>query len=175
MVLSATIRVPGGAPLCMREAVFTTSPWARPSLVSGWDRASTMASPVFTAARTVRSSSGCSRFSSSMASRTRSPARTARSASSPWATGAPNTAMTASPMTCSTSPPNDSIFGLDPGVVGHEHGPHVLRVGLVGPGGELDEVYEQDRDDLALLRSGGPDQRRAAVLAEPGLFGVLCP
>ena len=37
--------------------------------------------------------------------RARAPARTARSASSSWATGAPQTAMTASPMNFSTVPP----------------------------------------------------------------------
>ena len=68
-----------------------------------------MASPVFTATRTWRSSRGSRAFISSTAWRTRSAARTARSGSSPCATGAPNTPITASPMNFSTVPPNDSI------------------------------------------------------------------
>ena len=55
--------------------------------------------PVVTATRTW------SRPSSAIASRIARPARTARSGSSSWAAGAPNTAMTASPMNFSTVPP----------------------------------------------------------------------
>src|SRR5205814_1223472 len=50
-----------------------------------------------------------SRPSSLVASRTFRPTRTARSASSSWATGAPKTAMTASPTYFSTTPPSRSI------------------------------------------------------------------
>jgi hypothetical protein len=70
------------------------------------------ASPVLTAARTAIGLSGRSRLSPSTASTTRSPARTARSASSPCATGAPKTAMTASPMNFSTVPSKRSISRL---------------------------------------------------------------
>jgi hypothetical protein len=38
--------------------------------------------------------------------------------------------------------------------VGGERGPHVLGVGVVGAGGERDEVAEQDRNDLAFLGLG---------------------
>src|SRR5205085_245379 len=48
-------------------------------------------------------------FSSPIASRRRSAARTARSASSSWATGAPKTAITASPTNFSIVPPKRSI------------------------------------------------------------------
>ena len=60
----------------------------------------TAASPVRTPARA--SIPAASRWTASTSSR---PARTARSASSSWATGAPQTAMTASPMNFSTVPP----------------------------------------------------------------------
>ena len=52
---------------------------------------------------------GSFRFSSSTAAHIARAALTARSGSSPWATGAPKTAITASPMNFSTVPPNDSI------------------------------------------------------------------
>ncbi len=85
--------------------MFTTSPATIPSPCSGRAPRLTIASPVFTATRTARSWPGRSLLSSVSASTIRSPARTARSASSSWATGAPKTAMTASPMNFSTVPP----------------------------------------------------------------------
>ena len=67
------------------------------------------ASPVQTAPRTSRSSPSFASLSSWIPSRIERPARTARSASSTRASGAPKTAMTASPMYFSTIPPWRSI------------------------------------------------------------------
>ena len=84
-------------PTATGEAVLTMSPATMPWLVAPMV---TAASPVRMPARAwmpgprVRTASTRS-----------SPARTARSASSSWATGAPHTAITASPMNFSTLPP----------------------------------------------------------------------
>ena len=88
-----------GAAVWRRAAVLTTSPVAIPSPSAGLAPRSTSASPVLTAILTWRSSS--SRAQSLIARA----ARTARSGSSSCATGAPNRAMTASPMNFSTVPP----------------------------------------------------------------------
>ncbi len=85
--------------------MLTTSPATIDSPNAGRAPSETTASPVLTAMRICRSPPA----SSSTMSRTTSAARTARSASSPWATGAPKTPITASPMNFSTTPPNDSI------------------------------------------------------------------
>ena len=96
-VVSPTRTVPGAATDWSRAAVFTRSPATIP-----WPTAPsvTAASPVRTPARAAMP--GPSVLAASTSSR---PARTARSASSSWATGAPQTAMTASPMNFSTLPP----------------------------------------------------------------------
>jgi hypothetical protein len=85
----------------MRAAVFTTSPVTKLSPSSGRAPSATIASPLFTAARASSSSSATR-------SRIASPARTARSASSSCATGAPKTAITASPTNFSSVPPKRS-------------------------------------------------------------------
>ncbi len=91
-----------GAAACSRAAVFTTSPAAIPSPSVGRAPNVISASPVFTASRTwIRSSARTQ-------SRIASAARTARSGSSSWVSGAPNSAITASPMNFSTVPPNRS-------------------------------------------------------------------
>jgi hypothetical protein len=91
-----------GAAACNRAAVFTTSPAAIPSPCPGRAPSVTSASPVFTPTRTWT-------WPSSRAqSRIASAARTARSGSSSCAAGAPNSAITASPMNFSTVPPNRS-------------------------------------------------------------------
>ena len=101
-VVSPT-RIPfTGAADCRRAAVLTTSPAAIPSPASGRAARLTSASPVFTAIRT------CSSPSSAIQSRIASAARTARSGSSSRVTGAPNSAITASPMNFSTVPPQRS-------------------------------------------------------------------
>ena len=93
-----------------REAVFTTSPNASASPDSGRDPIDDdRLARVHRRPDLERARPGRPRFRSSIACTTRSPARTARSASSPWATGAPKTAITASPMNFSTVPPNRSI------------------------------------------------------------------
>ena len=85
--------------------MFTTSPVTSPSPCSGRAPSATTASPVLIPTRTCKSSSGSASFNSSIASRILNPARTARSASSSCATGAPKTAITASPTNFSTVPP----------------------------------------------------------------------
>ena len=101
-VVSPT-RIPfTGAADWSRAAVLTTSPAAMPSPASGRAARLTSASPVFTAIRT------CSSPSSAIQSRIASAARTARSGSSSRVTGAPKSAITASPMNFSTVPPQRS-------------------------------------------------------------------
>src|SRR4029453_1661487 len=63
----------------------------------------------------------------------------------------------------------------DPHVVGQEPGPHVLGVGVVGGGGEADQVAEDHGDDLALLTGRGRPQGAPAGEAEPGRRRVLLP
>src|SRR5215213_5801944 len=91
-----------GAADWRRAAVLTTSPATRPRSPPGFSSSETSTSPVFSAIRTSSSSS------SRIQSRIASAARTARSGSSSWATGAPKTAITASPMNFSTVPPRCS-------------------------------------------------------------------
>jgi hypothetical protein len=105
----ASTRIPStGAAAWSRAAVLTTSPEAIPSPSTGRASRATSASPVVTPMRTCRSMPGVASFSSAMASQMARAARTARSGSSSWATGAPNRAITASPMNFSTVPPKRS-------------------------------------------------------------------
>ena len=101
-VVSPTKTEPGSAADWIREAVLTRSPATMP-----WPSAPsvTAASPVSTPARARRPAAPTSAPSAPTASRRSSAARTARSGSSSCATGAPQTAMTASPMNFSTVPP----------------------------------------------------------------------
>ena len=101
-MVSSTRIAPTGAADCSREAVLTTSPDAIPSPASGRVSSAISASPVVMPMRTSTSPSSAS------ASRIASAARTARSGSSSCTTGAPNTAITASPMNFSTVPPRRS-------------------------------------------------------------------
>ena len=59
-------------------------------------------------------------------------------------------------------------LGPEPGLVGAEQGADVLGVGLVGAGGEADQVAEQHRDDRCAPggRAAAGGQRRAAGPAE---------
>ena len=98
-----------GAAFCRRDAVLTTSPATTPSPWAALAVRVTSASPVLTAIRTFRSRSASLSFSSCTAAHIASAALTARSGSSPRASGAPKTAMTASPMNFSTVPPHASI------------------------------------------------------------------
>ena len=83
--VASSTRIPsGGAALCSREAVLSTSPAASCSPCSGRAFRLTSASPVAAPMRTDSPSDGSSAFSSEIASRTASAARTARSASSSW-------------------------------------------------------------------------------------------
>ena len=96
-VASPVSTVPGSAADWIREAVLTRSPATIPWFVAP---SVTAASPVRMPARARRSGS-----SSGIAAVRSSAALTARSASSSCATGAPQTAITASPMNFSTVPP----------------------------------------------------------------------
>ena len=141
-VVSST-RIPlTGAAAWSRAAVFTTSPDAIPWPASGLASSDTSASPVVIPIRT--SSSPCSSAQSRMASA----ARTARSASSSCATGAPNRAMTASPMNFSTVPPKRFELGAEPLVVRPENRLHVLGIERLRARGESDEVGEEHRHHL---------------------------
>ena len=93
---------PGSAAAWTRDAVFTASPATIPSPTA---RRFTATSPVTTPARAARPGSPDSAPSSATAATRSSAARTARSASPSVATGVPQTAMTASPMNFSTTPP----------------------------------------------------------------------
>ena len=99
---SPTYTSPGGAADWIRDAVFTRSPATIPSPVAP---SVTAASPVRTPARARRPSTPASAPSWATVFVRSSAARTARSASSSVATGAPHTAITASPMNFSTVPP----------------------------------------------------------------------
>ena len=94
---------------------------------------------------------------SSTQSRIASAARTARSGSSSCATGAPKSAITASPMNFSTVPPKRFELSTQAGVVRREKGANILGIELLGARGEAHQVGEQHRDHLPLLA------RRAAV------------
>jgi uncharacterized protein (TIGR03032 family) len=95
------IELSTGTTDCTREAVFTRSPTTMPSpgvlTADAW--------PVTTPARARISGAPTSSPNAVTASTSSSPARTARSASSSRASGAPQTAITASPMNFSTVPP----------------------------------------------------------------------
>ena len=145
-----------GAAACSRAAVLTTSPAAMPSPSLGRAPSVTSASPVLTADPHLQLVA----LLVATQSRIASAARTARSGSSSCATGAPKSAITASPMNFSTVPPKRSSSVAQPGVVGREQRAHVLGVELLGPRGEADEVGEEDGDDLPLL-AAAPVPRRA--------------
>ena len=98
LVASPTSTVPGSAADWMREAVLTRSPATIPW--SGRAERHRRLAGEHPAARLERAAS-----SAGTAATSSSAARTARSASSSCATGAPQTAITASPMNFSTVPP----------------------------------------------------------------------
>ena len=99
---TSTSTEPGPAAACTLDAVFTASPATMPSPTAP---RFTAISPVTTPARTARPGSPDSAPSSATAATRSSAARTARSASPSVATGVPHTAMTASPINFSTTPP----------------------------------------------------------------------
>ena len=165
----------GGGPICLRADDQAArrrgglQPRGGVDDVAGRERArrlrpassETTASPVFTAARAARSRP-VPRFSSSIPSG-REPARTARSASSPCAIGAPKTAITASPMNFSSTPPYCSIPRFALRVVDLQRVADVLGIGAVRPRREADEVDEEDRDELPLLVRHRLLERRPAA------------
>ena len=101
-VTSSTSTHPGSETACAREAVFTASPATIPSPTAP---NVTATSPVTTPARAASPGTPASAPTSGTAATRSSAARTARSASPSAAIGVPHTAMTASPMNFSTTPP----------------------------------------------------------------------
>ena len=150
-----------GAADCSRAAVLTTSPAAIPSPSAGRAPSATSASPVLTRDPHLELVAPPAIAQSRIASA----ARTARSGSSSCATGAPKTAITASPMNFSTVPPKRSSSVAQARVVRREQRAHVLGVELLGAGREADEVGEEHRDDLALLARAAPAASSAAPQA----------
>ena len=94
--------MPGSAAACTRDAVFTASPATIPSPTAP---RVTATSPVTTPVRAAKPGTPNSPPSAATAATRSSAARTARSASPSAATGVPQTAITASPMNFSTTPP----------------------------------------------------------------------
>src|SRR5215469_5931917 len=101
-VASSTSTHPGSEAACTRDAVLTASPATIPSFVAP---RVTATSPVTTPARAAKPGTPASDPRSATAATRSSAARTDRSASSSDATGVPHTAITASPMNFSTTPP----------------------------------------------------------------------
>ena len=101
-VTPSTSTCPGWADACTRDAVFTASPATIPSPTAP---SVTATSPVTTPARAASPGTPASVPSWPTAATRSSAARTARSASPSEATGVPHTAITASPMNFSTTPP----------------------------------------------------------------------
>ena len=146
--------------------MLTRSPATMPWLVAP---RVTAASPVSTPARAWMPGP-----STRTASTSSSAARTARSASSSRAVGAPQTAITASPMNFSTVPAvaRDHLAG-DVEVAG-ERVADLLGVALLGEGREADEVGEQDRDEAALGDGcWGGGRRAIAAAVTPGTASVV--
>ena len=101
-VAPSTSTWPGSAAACTRDPVFTASPATIPSPVAP---RVTATSPVTTPARAASPGGPASAPSPATAATRSSPARTARSVSPSDAVGVPHTAITASPMNFSTTPP----------------------------------------------------------------------
>ncbi len=163
-------RIPStGAADCKRAAVLTTSPDAIPSPRAVRAPSTTNASPVVIRRR-ARADRGPASRRSADRSRRGSPiaARTARSGSSSCATGAPNSAITASPMNFSTVPPKCSSSVTQQRVIRHECATHVLDVHPLTLARETDQVGEQHRHDLAFLDQPRrrPTQRRRTFPAK---------
>ena len=132
---------PGAAADCSRAAVLTMSPVTKPSSTA---LRTATASPVWTPARAC---SATPRDDPSAPTRSMisSADRTARSASSSWATGVPQTAMTASPMNFSTVAAM-TFHGVGGGLeVPGEHRPNVLGVTALGERRVANKVDEEHR------------------------------
>jgi len=101
-VASSVRTCPGSAVACTRAAVFTASPATMPSPTAP---SVTATSPVTTPARAASPVASASAPSCPTVATRSSAARTGRSASPSVAAGVPQTAITASPMNFSTTPP----------------------------------------------------------------------
>ncbi len=108
-VAASTSTDPGPATACTRAAVFTASPATIPSPTAP---KVTATSPVTTPARAASPGAPASAPSAATPDTRSSAARTARSASPSVAAGVPHTAITASPMNFSTTPPYRPITVL---------------------------------------------------------------
>src|SRR6059058_126413 len=139
--VSSPTRMPFvGAASCIRDAVLTTSPATTPSPFAAVAESVTSASPVLTAIRTLRSRSESAAFIVSTALHIASAARTARSGSSPWDTGTPKTGITDELLDRSAERLD---LAADPREVGRQDRAHILRVELLGPSREPDEVGKE--------------------------------
>ena len=100
----------------------------------------------------------------------REPGRTARSGSSSCDTGAPKSAITASPMNFSTVPPERSSSVRSRSVVRRQQCMDVFWIHPFSPGCKADQVAEKYADDLPLLTPRGRHncERPATCVAEPG-------
>ena len=92
-----------------------------------------------------------------------SAARTARAASSSCDRYRPKTAIAASPMNFSTTPPSASTAAADGREVAAHDLLQVLGVQPLGQRGGVDEVGEEDGDQLALLADRGGQEPVALV------------
>jgi hypothetical protein len=62
---------------------------------------------------------------------------------------------------------------LHPSVIRDQHGPNILRVGLIRAQGEIDQVDKQHRDNLALFDGRLDSQSRAAGRTKPSPLRIL--
>ena len=151
-----------GAALWMRAAVLTTSPVTIPSPCSGRAPTATTASPVLIPTRTCRSRSGSASFSSAIASRMLEP----RPHGPLGVVLVRHGSAEGGHDRVTDELLDRAAVALDllpqAGVVGTDAGAHVLRVLLLGGGGEADQVAEEDGDDLPLLERACAAARQAA-------------
>ena len=126
---------------------------------------------MLTAIRTWRSAS-----SSRIQSRIPIAARTARSGSSSCTTGAPNRAITASPMNFSTVAVPFELRA-QARVERRQQRLHVFGIELLGPRREADEIRKEHGHDLSLFARlrRYRRERRAAHPAQPETVGVFLP
>ena len=147
----------GGAAACSLAATFTASPITvssrRPSGPTGAKMTSPVLIPALTQSPPKSAASSSARRWISRA------ARTARSASSSWAIGAPNTAISASPMTLSTMPPNRSttspISFMQPSTIERISSGSVRSESEVNPDRSANRTVTQRRSPSSLSPTVG--------------------
>ena len=169
-VASPTRTEPGGATDWRRDAVFTRSPATMPCPTAP---IMTAASPVSTPARaSIPGPSALTAWTSS------SPARTARSASSSCAVGAPQTAITASPMNFSTVPPYRAITSD----ARSKYRPSTARTSSASRSSAkgVNPTRSANRIDTTRRSVDGPGRAADPAAAEPpyvgpGVVAPVCP